>query len=462
MIQAVVGSGGKTTLIHKKAAEYRSQGKTVFVTTTTHMRIEPDTLLTDDAGEILRRLTETGYAMAGRPEGEKIKALSPAVYREVCAQADVVLVEADGSKGMPLKYPNAAEPVIPDNADTILVVCGLNALGHPAREVCHRLELVTDCLGIDGDTLVTPKHIQRLMTDGYLKPLRAKYPDKAVTLVPRTDGSLYQRAVAALMTSGMDAGLLRQEWFQPQPRLIVCGAGHVGREVAELAARLDFTVRVVDDRADLLTRERFPAADELVCDSFDHLSRHMEAGACYVVVTPNHKADYQCVATILPTEYSYLGMMGSKHKVAATFARLREAGFAEDRIGRIFAPIGLPIGAVTPAEIAVSILAQLIQEKNRTHAASADRSLLANREPGVLCVVIEAEGSVPRGAGSMMLVGREHLLGSIGGGQSEHLAILHAKGLTGGDIQTYQLHHGAAGGLDMVCGGRIQVLFLPV
>ena len=159
----------------------------------------------------------------------------PCCLREVCAQADVVLVEADGSKGMPLKYPHAAEPVIPDNADTILVVCGLNALGHPAREVCHRLELVTDCLGIDGDTLVTPKHIQRLMTDGYLKPLRAKYPDKAVTLVPRTDGSLYQRAVAALMTSGMDAGLLRQEWFQPQPRLIVCGAGHVGREVAELA-----------------------------------------------------------------------------------------------------------------------------------------------------------------------------------------------------------------------------------
>lgn len=462
MIQAVVGSGGKTTLIHRLAEKYRSQGKTVFVTTTTHMRIEPDTLLTDNAEEIRQRLKETGYAMAGQPEGEKITSLSPAVYKAACACADMVLVEADGSRGMPLKHPSGSEPVIPDNADEILVVCGLNALGRPAKEVCHRLEKVTACLGIDGDAKITPQHIQRLLNEGYLEPLRAKYPGKTITLVPRTDGSLYQRAVAALLKSGMDAAVLRPEWFLPQPRLIVCGAGHVGREVAELASRLDFTTRVLDDRPDLLTRKRFPTADELVCDSFDHLAQHLEPGACYVVVTPNHRADYQCVASILPTEYSYLGMMGSRHKAAATFARLREAGFAEKQIRRIFAPIGLPIGAVTPAEIAISILSQIIQEKSRNHVASAERSLLESREPGVLCIVIGAEGSVPRGAGSMMLVGRDHLRGSIGGGQSEYLAIRRAKELTGCEIQEYQLHHGASSGLDMVCGGNMRVLFLPV
>ena len=76
MMIAVVGSGGKTTLLKKLAAQYREDGKTVFVTTTTHMFIEEDTLLTDDADTIIHRLKEKGYVMAGIPEGEKIKALS--------------------------------------------------------------------------------------------------------------------------------------------------------------------------------------------------------------------------------------------------------------------------------------------------------------------------------------------------------------------------------------------------
>ena len=120
MIISVVGSGGKTTLIKKLAARYRSEGKTVLVTTTTHMFLEEDTLLTDDADTIIGVLREAGYAMAGIPEGEKIKALSQKTYEEVCSFADVVLVEADGSKCLPLKYPNTTEPVIPENTDEII------------------------------------------------------------------------------------------------------------------------------------------------------------------------------------------------------------------------------------------------------------------------------------------------------------------------------------------------------
>ena len=117
MIIAVVGSGGKTTLIKKLAAQYRSEGKTILVTTTTHMFIEEDTLLTDDANAIIQKLKETGYVMAGIPDGQKIKALSKETFDAVCVCADVVLVEADGSKCLPLKYPNATEPVIPENVD---------------------------------------------------------------------------------------------------------------------------------------------------------------------------------------------------------------------------------------------------------------------------------------------------------------------------------------------------------
>lgn len=462
MIQAVVGSGGKTTLIHRLAEEYRAQGKKVCVTTTTHMRADPDTLLTDDPEPILRALEQTGYAMAGIPEGEKIRALSPATYAAVCARADEVLVEADGSRGLPLKYPSDQEPVIPDNAEEIRVVCGLNALGRPAREVCHRLERVTACLGIPENAVITPAHVQRLVTEGYLRPLRAAFPDKKVTLMPRTDGSLYQRAVASLLVQEQDVSVLQKEWFCPQPRLIVCGGGHVSREVAALAARLDFTTRVIDERPELLTRERFPTAEELICDSYDNLARHLDPGACYVVVTPNHKADLQCVETILPTDYAYLGMMGSRRKVESTVEQLRQKGFSRERIDTIFAPVGLEIGAVTPAEIALSILAQIVQQKNKNHMASADRSLLETREQGVLCIVVEKHGSVPRGVGSMMLVTPDQTLGSIGGGEGEYRAICHARAHGGYDVQTYTLHGGAAGGLDMVCGGSMKVLFVPV
>lgn len=462
MIQAVVGAGGKTTLIHRLAEEGRAQGKKVLVTTTTHMRIEPDTLLTDQAEPIIQALETTGYAMAGIQEGEKIRSLPPEVYKAACAHADLVLVEADGSRGLPLKCPGDNEPVIPDNADEILVVCGLAGLGKPAREVCHRLERVTACLGITEDTLITPAHVQRLVTEGYLLPLRQRYPDKKVTLMPRSDGSLYQRAVASLLALERDVSVLEKAWFCPQPRLIVCGGGHVAREVAALAAHLDFTVRVIDERPELLTRERFPTAEELICDSYDNLETHLEPGAFYVVVTPNHHADYRCVSAILSTDYAYLGMIGSKRKVAATVERLEQAGFTQQQIDTIFAPIGLPIGAVTPAEIAFSILAQIIQQKNKDHIASADRSLLETQADGTLCIVVEKHGSVPRGVGSMMLVTPEGILGSIGGGESEYLAICHAREMPGWDEQTYVLHHDAAGGLDMVCGGSVKVLFLPV
>ena len=184
MIQAIVGSGGKTTLLKTLAQQYRAQGKRVFVTTTTHMFIEEDTLLTDDAPTMIQALKERGYAMAGIPDGIKFKALSGETYAAVCAHADVVLVEADGSKGLPLKFPNATEPVIPEHADEIIVVWGPHSLGRPAREVCHRPELVLECLDIDGDTPITRDHVARLLEKGYLTPLAERYPSAKIVIYP--------------------------------------------------------------------------------------------------------------------------------------------------------------------------------------------------------------------------------------------------------------------------------------
>lgn len=184
MVRAFVGSGGKTTLLRKQAQLFREEGKRVFVTTSTHMFIEDDTLLTDDADAIIRQLRETGYVMAGLLEGKKIRPLSPATYARVCAQADVVLVEADGSNRRPVKFPRETEPVIYDNVEQIVVVCGLQALGKPLAEAAHRPELVMQCLGVPEDTAITLEHIARLVFRGYLCPLGRKYPNAALSVYP--------------------------------------------------------------------------------------------------------------------------------------------------------------------------------------------------------------------------------------------------------------------------------------
>ena len=184
MIIAVIGSGGKTSLIRALAAQYRSQGKTVFVTTTTHMFVEPDTILTEEPGIILERLEKTGYAMAGVPVRGKIGQLPEATYNAVCARADVVLVEADGSRHKALKFPNATEPVIPENTDRIILVWGSHGLGKPAREACHRLELVMQCLDIREDTVITMDHVRKLLLEGYVKPLKQRYPHIPLEICP--------------------------------------------------------------------------------------------------------------------------------------------------------------------------------------------------------------------------------------------------------------------------------------
>ena len=176
VVIAVVGSGGKTTRIHQLTEEYRKNNKKVLVTTTTHMYREKGCDLSGNADEIIEKLKNCGYCMAGLPaEDGKIKALSEDVYEEVCKYADIVLVEADGSKGKPVKFPAEHEPVIPKNVNEIHIVTGLRAIGKPVKEVCHRKELVKACLGISDDTILTEEHLQILVQKGYVEPLKKQY-----------------------------------------------------------------------------------------------------------------------------------------------------------------------------------------------------------------------------------------------------------------------------------------------
>ncbi len=198
MIRAFVGSGGKTGTIMKRADAYRAQGLRVLVTTSTQMGAREGTIIGDDPAPVIKALQNGGYAMAGTKANRegKIAALSEETFRAVCAHADVVLVEADGSRQHPLKFPNENEPVIPAGTDEIVVICGLSAIGRPAKDVCHRLELVKAAIGIEDDTIITAQHVRELIKKAYMTPLSLKYPEAKITLYPCQRDNAYLQAIA--------------------------------------------------------------------------------------------------------------------------------------------------------------------------------------------------------------------------------------------------------------------------
>ena len=154
------------------------------------------------------------------------------------------------------------------------------------------------------------------------------------------------------------------EIHRPQPELVIVGAGHIAQPLCSVGALLGFRVRVLDDRPEFATRERFPEAKEVVridmADPFGQVSLTPETHV--VLVTRGHKYDYACLRQLLSRDddVRYIGMIGSRRRVRAAFTQLIEEGFDRERIAKIRAPVGLDLRAETPAEIAVAVAAEII------------------------------------------------------------------------------------------------------
>lgn len=161
----------------------------------------------------------------------------------------------------------------------------------------------------------------------------------------------------------VDEGRLVVEPLFDRARLYVFGAGHVSRYIAQIAGMVDFNVVVIDDRQEYANAERFPEAEEILVQDFvEALSSLSFTGSEFVViVTRGHSHDAEVLRAVLSRDARYIGMIGSKRKVKMIFDMLRQSGFAEESISRVYAPIGLSIHAETPQEIAISIVSQLIQ-----------------------------------------------------------------------------------------------------
>jgi len=157
------------------------------------------------------------------------------------------------------------------------------------------------------------------------------------------------------------------EVVESKPVFLIVGAGHIGRCLARLADFLDFYVAVLDDRDDFANEERLPEADEVICDDYEAaIDRFpIDANTTIVLVTRGHKQDEISLRRCLGRGAGYLGMIGSKRRTSAVLQHLRDEGFDPAELAALRTPIGLDIGAETPEEIAISIMAEVIMLRRR-------------------------------------------------------------------------------------------------
>jgi xanthine dehydrogenase accessory factor len=168
--------------------------------------------------------------------------------------------------------------------------------------------------------------------------------------------------------SGLICGGQMDVYIEPleaAPQLYLIGAGHVSHELAKVAQQIGFHLHVLDDRAKFASHERFPGAEVVVDDIPGWLARaDLPSTAFVVVVTRGHRYDLDAMRALVARDWRYLGMIGSRAKVKRVFDALRDEGVPAERLERVHAPIGLDIGAVSPAEIAVSIAAELVAARS--------------------------------------------------------------------------------------------------
>lgn len=182
---------------------------------------------------------------------------------------------------------------------------------------------------------------------------------------------------AAAGASGQPALDEAGDWFLdpvlPPERLLVLGGGHVGRAVARFAVDLGFKVTIADDRPQFAAASRFPEDVETQEGRFTEIIGRFPFGpSTYaLVVTPGHLSDLDCTRAILGREYKYAGVIGSRRKVRMIFDQLISEGFDRGRVEAVFSPVGIDIGAETPEEIAVSILAEMIAVRHGSPALAA-------------------------------------------------------------------------------------------
>ena len=256
------------------------------------------------------------------------------------------------------------------------------------------------------------------------------------------------------------------EVLDSPPELVICGAGHVALALIPMAKRLGFQVSVAEDREEFAQAAEDAGADPVYCMPFEEALGRISGGenTYFVVLTREHLYDQKCLEAILPKKWAYVGMMGSKGRTELVRKRMAQKGFPQEKLDAVCAPIGLDIGAQTPEEIALSIMAQVIsyyRKSQRGGCYSKELLEAAKAEGQILATIVAKKGSAPRGLGTKLLVSREGQTGTIGGGLLEAQVLTQAREMLGlGDaVRLVTLGLTPAQTQDtMACGGLVTVL----
>ncbi|MBF7084458.1 XdhC family protein [Desulfallas sp. Bu1-1] len=184
--------------------------------------------------------------------------------------------------------------------------------------------------------------------------------------------NIFQRAVPntgiiEINALGLDAGCelpvkILEDSFFPQKKLIIFGGGHVAVPLVQMASILGYQTVVVDDRPEFVSPGRFPNADALICSDLAKglPENEIDASTSIVIITRGHQYDLACLETVIGSRACYIGMIGSSSKVRQTFKTLLNKGINKKDLEKVSAPIGLDLGGQKPAEIALSILAEMV------------------------------------------------------------------------------------------------------
>ncbi len=189
-----------------------------------------------------------------------------------------------------------------------------------------------------------------------------KITEEALECIQGGEGKVIHYKLEDLgMACGGGMSIFVEPLISP-PDLIIFGAGHIGLALSRIGSLLGFTTTVVDSRDEFANRERLPWADRVVAEDYQEALHQLSfTDTSYLVIlTHRHANDFEILEYCIEKPFFYLGMIGSRKKVATAFQQLREKGISEESINRVKAPIGVSIGAETPEEIAVAIAAQLI------------------------------------------------------------------------------------------------------
>ena len=186
-------------------------------------------------------------------------------------------------------------------------------------------------------------------------------------------------------------------------KLYICGGGHVSMPIIRIGKMIGFTVTVLEDRPKFADNARAAGADRVFCEPFgDGLARITgDEDSWFVIVTRGHRYDTECLECILRKRHAYVGMMGSRRRVAIVKDQLHQKGVSRELLDSVHTPIGLKIGAETPEEIAVSIMAEIIQVKNsRDNSGGYSEEMLRGlmSEDGrkkTVATIVSRKGSAP-------------------------------------------------------------------